>query len=112
MISSFDCTVIPLKNIELFKGALPSKMFEAMSCQVPIVLSADGEARRLLEGAGGGICVEPERPGLMAQAILELYKNPSLSKAMGSSGRCFVERNYERKSIAIRLEKIIEGHIK
>ena len=112
ILSCFSCAVIPLKKIELFKGALPSKMFEALACQVPIVLSAEGEAQRLLEKSGGGICVEPENHEEMADAILRLYHSSSLRESMGKNGRSFVEKNYSRRNITSRLEKIIEEHIK
>src|SRR5262249_27220455 len=34
-IGSFDLALVPLKRLDIFKGALPSKMFEAMAAGVP-----------------------------------------------------------------------------
>src|SRR5262249_40199575 len=48
IISSFDIAVIPLKRLELAKGALPSKMFEAMAVAVPLIVSIEGEAHALV----------------------------------------------------------------
>ncbi len=76
-LSAADVAIIPLRNLDLFKGALPSKLFDAWACQRPVLLSSiDGEARHVLELAGGGICVPPEDPTLIAEALIVLRTNP------------------------------------
>jgi glycosyltransferase involved in cell wall biosynthesis len=76
-LSAADCTIVPLKGQPVFQGALPSKMFEAWACERPIVLSAAGEAVGVLNQAGGGIAVPPERPRELAEAILYLADHPT-----------------------------------
>ena len=76
VVGSFDLALIPLKRLELFKGALPSKMFEAMAAAVPLLASIEGEARELVEKAQAGLCIEPENFHAMADAILKLYQDP------------------------------------
>lgn len=46
-----DASMILLRRNDLFKKVLPSKMFEAMAMECPIVLGVEGEAK---EAAGGG----------------------------------------------------------
>lgn len=107
IIASMDSTIIPLKKLELFKGALPSKMFEALSAEIPIILSAEGEAERLINNAQAGIVVEPENPNKIAEAILKLYNNVEYRKTLGENGRKYVKENYSRESISRKLEKIL-----
>ena len=104
-ISACDVTLVPLKKRKLFTSALPSKMFDNMACERPVILSVDGEARKLLEKAGAGIFVEPENTTQMMQAILTLKSNPHLCREMGKNGRAFVEKNYSREKLASKLEK-------
>ena len=66
ILRSFDLALIPLKKLDLFRGALPSKMFEAMAAEVPIIASIEGEARELVERAQAGIAIQPENPEAMA----------------------------------------------
>lgn len=108
IIASMDATVVPLKKIDLFKGALPSKMFEALASELPIVLAVEGEAEKLITDAKGGIVVEPENGKEIARAILELYKDKELKAKLGANGRAYVEKNYSRKSIVKRLEGYLE----
>jgi len=107
IIAMFDIAIIPLKKLELFKGALPSKMFEAMATAVPIIVSIDGEAQVLVEKAQAGICVEPENPEAMAEAILQLYKIPLCRKTLGQNGRQYVIEHYNRHRIALDFERLL-----
>ncbi|EJO5349220.1 glycosyltransferase family 4 protein [Clostridium botulinum] len=107
IIASMDATVVPLKKLDLFKGALPSKMFEALASQLPIVLAVEGEAERLINEANAGITVEPENPKEVAQAVLKLYKNKELKDKLGQNGRSYVIEHYSRESITRKLESIL-----
>ncbi len=103
----FDVAAIPLKRLDLFKGALPSKMFEAMASAIPLILAVDGEARTLVEKAQSGICVEPESPPAMAEAILKLYHDRAYSETLGKNGRHFVFKYYDRDKIAKDFERLL-----
>lgn len=105
IIASMDATIVPLKRLELFKGALPSKMFEALASELPIILAVEGEAQRLIERSGGGICVEPENAKEVAEAVLKLANHPDFAKQLGKNGRQFVKEYYDREVIVKRLEE-------
>lgn len=107
-LSAADCAIVPLRDQPLFRGALPSKMFEAWACSRPVVLSVAGEAERVLAEAGGGIAVKPEDPSDMAAAILRLQEDRSEGQAMGERGRRYVEQHYARKTQADKLEKLLQ----
>jgi glycosyltransferase involved in cell wall biosynthesis len=107
-ISAADCCLVPLKNKKVFRGALPSKMFDIMACQRPVILSVDGEARDLLDKVGAGIFVEPENVEQLQQAILRLKSDRALCERMGRAGRSFVENHFSRRQSAITLEGILQ----
>ncbi|HBM81703.1 MAG: glycosyltransferase family 4 protein [Clostridiales bacterium] len=112
IIASMDAAVIPLKKLDLFKGALPSKMFEALASELPIVLSVEGEAEKLIRSADAGICVEPENSEEIAQAVLKLYKDEGLRKHFGENGRQYVMNNYSRQNISKMFEGLLQSLIK
>ncbi len=107
VLSALDVGIMHLKRHDLFLGALPAKLFEAMGAGIPVVLAIRGEAQVLVEAAQCGFCVEPEEPSEMASAILKLYKDPVLRAAFGSNGRSYVEQHYNRRRIAERLEQML-----
>ncbi|NMM61131.1 glycosyltransferase family 4 protein [Clostridium sp. P21] len=107
IVASMDATIIPLKKLDLFKGALPSKMFESLASELPIVLAVEGEAEKLINDAQAGITVEPENSKEIAEAVLKLYKDPELRIKLGQNGRKYVMEHYAREAIARKLEKIL-----
>jgi len=109
-LSAADVSIIPLRNLDLFKGALPSKMFDAWACERPVVISVDGEARQVLEQAQGGVFVAPEDAPSLARTLRDLKANPEARLRMGKSGRSFTQQFYSRQAqaekLAARLQSI------
>jgi colanic acid biosynthesis glycosyl transferase WcaI len=107
-LSAADIALVPLRKLELFKGALPSKIFDAWACECPIVLSMEGEARKVLEQAQAGVYVEPEYPQGLAETIQALSKDRDRCHGYGKNGRQFVEAHYSRQAQAQRLAALLE----
>jgi glycosyltransferase involved in cell wall biosynthesis len=111
VISGIDVALIPLRKLELFKGAIPSKIFENLAMQKPILLGVDGEARKLfIDEANAGWYFEPENVDQLVEAILAADRNRDSFEALGKNGRDFVKKNFERTTIAAsfnqRLQKL------
>jgi glycosyltransferase involved in cell wall biosynthesis len=112
-ISLSKACIVPLRKKELFKGALPSKIFDNWSCGKPIILSIDGEARKELEEAQGGIFVEPEDSEGMARAVLEMYRDQDRARQMGENGKQYIHRKGLIRSLqAQQLESILKNSAK
>jgi glycosyltransferase involved in cell wall biosynthesis len=88
-LSAADAALVPLRNLDIFEGALPSKIFDAWACNRPVLISIDGEARQVVELAGGGIYVPPEDAVSLKNAILSLLQDDAGNKTMGNNGRAF-----------------------
>lgn len=92
-----DAALVHLKNTPLFETVIPSKMFEAMAMQLPILLAApEGEASRILEAEQAGIAVAPGNPAQLAAAVLLLKENAALRRRLASAGRAAAHR-YSRE---------------
>lgn len=107
ILVSIDVAIVPLKRAELFKGAIPSKLFEALGSGVPVIAAVEGEAGKLVDLSGGGIVVQPENAEEMASAIVRLHVDEKLRQEFGSNGRNYVAKHYNRKSIAEKLDKLL-----
>lgn len=108
VFASADVAIVTLKNVRIYEGALPNKLFDSMASGLPVVLAIGGEAKRLIEEAHGGIAVEPENPQALAKAVLSLYKERVLAKDMGKNGQDYVVKHYSRREIAQKLELILK----
>lgn len=87
------------------KKVVSVKVFEYLACEKPVVGALSGESARVLEESGGGIVVPPGDARATAEAILTLYRDPDLRRAMGTAGRRYVDENYSRSAWAARLER-------
>jgi colanic acid biosynthesis glycosyl transferase WcaI len=91
-----DLGLVTLRNTPLFQDVLPSKIFEYLAMERPILLSVDGQARALVETSGGGVYVPPEDAESLVEAIRCLAGKPQDLNAMGRLGGEFVLRNFDR----------------
>ncbi|TDF35069.1 glycosyltransferase WbuB [Alteromonadaceae bacterium M269] len=102
-----DVSLISLKDTDLFKTVIPSKIFESMGMGLPMVMtSPEGEATGILRNTDSGIIVEPEAPVEVANAIRHLYENRGeLRQLANSSFKAASE--FDRKELALlMMEKI------
>lgn len=107
--STSDICLVPLKNIELFKTFIPSKMFEIMACGVPIVASLEGESADILNESKAALVVQPDNAEEIKQAILKLKNDRDLYEQMKVNGPVFVEQHYSRKKLAEKYLEIIRN---
>jgi glycosyltransferase involved in cell wall biosynthesis len=73
---------------------LPNKLFDYMSCGLPVVASDFPEIRRILDGCKCGVLVgDKSRSGIYG-AIKYFLDYPDEAKKMGENGRKAVEERY------------------
>lgn len=107
-ISLADAVIVPLKNLDLFKTFIPSKLFDFMACAKPVLLQVDGEARQIVAEAGAGVFVPPGDPMALASAVTELAMLPAdVLERMGHAGCAYVHKNYLREQQAAQLTKTL-----
>lgn len=104
LLRAIDAVVVPLRKNDLFKGAIPSKIFEALALRKPIVLGVEGEARELfIDNGKGGIAFEPENEEALARAVLAYHADRSLLAQHGANGERYVRQHFDRERINDRL---------
>jgi glycosyltransferase involved in cell wall biosynthesis len=89
--------IVTFLSVPNHTDAQPNKMFEYMSAGLPVIASNFKLWRQIIEKNQCGICVDPENPSEIANAIKYLLSNHVLSKQMGLNGRQAVEEIYNWK---------------
>lgn len=100
-------SLILLKKSDLFKTVIPSKLFESMAMEKPIILGVEGESAEILQAAGAGFCIEPENDQQLADRVLQLYSDTALLKRLSSMAREHVVENYDRARLAKQYETVL-----
>ncbi len=104
LLRATDAVVVPLRRNDLFKGAIPSKIFEALALSKPLLLGVEGEAKDLfIEEGGAGLGFIPEDPRSLADQILALDADRTGLQRMGEAGRQYVLEKFDRRKINGRL---------
>lgn len=97
LLARADATIIPLHGSLV--DALPSKMFDALAVGCPMVVSARGEAQRLLAATQSGVEVAPNDPRALADGILACRDNAGALEQRSQFGQQFVREHYDRERI-------------
>ena len=87
-----------------FVESLPTKLFEYMALELPVIASDFPLYRRIVDDAECGICVDPYDAEALADAIQSLVANPERAQQMGRRGR---EAVFTRYNWATELGKLI-----
>jgi len=107
-----DVSLISLKNTELFKTVIPSKIFESMGMGLPMIFTAPkGEATSIVEKYNSGIIIPAESPIQLSNAIREIYKDKK-AKEKYSNNSYAAAINFDRKVLAISMIKVFKSSIK
>ncbi|HBD09395.1 MAG TPA: glycosyltransferase WbuB [Syntrophobacteraceae bacterium] len=108
-VASADIILVTLANY--IKGAVPSKLYEAMASSRPVLLVAEGEAADIVRTYNAGMVVKPGDLDGMTQAIRYLRDNPQARQEMGGNGRRAAEEHFDSVSTANQFVSYLEGHI-
>ncbi len=108
VLASADISLISLQR-GIGLGSLPSKTFSILASGRPIVACIDeeSETRSLIERAEAGLCVPPEDPQSLVNAILSLKNDKDLRQRMGRNGRLWAEAHHSPQAGAKKIEKIL-----
>jgi glycosyltransferase involved in cell wall biosynthesis len=93
-------TFLPVPN---HINAQPNKLFEYMSAELPVIASDFPLWRKIIDGAGCGLCVNPDSPEQIAAAIRSLLDSPDKAWTMGRAGRQAVLGKYNWPNEAKKL---------
>lgn len=107
MLACADISLVVLKQ-GIGSISLPSKLFSILASGRPVLASMDenSDTCKLVHSSQAGLCVEPENPMQLADAILSLRDDPLRRAQMGENGRNWAEQHHSPQSAAERFEQL------
>jgi glycosyltransferase involved in cell wall biosynthesis len=106
------CADVALVSLgRTLRGAVPSKIYEAMATGLPILLVAGGEAAKRVSRAPCGVTVEPGNNEALTAAWTRLATDHTLRRQLGRAGRQEAKSRYSRAAVAADLAMLLESLI-
>lgn len=92
--------------------AVPSKVFSIMSAGRPFIATAEPNTPLydLAQDSRAGVCVPPEQPEKLADAIEALLNDPDRRIALGRAGRLYVARHVDREVVCAEILRVLDGN--
>jgi colanic acid biosynthesis glycosyl transferase WcaI len=100
-LASADVSLIMLKR-GMGTDSVPSKCYSIMASGRPIIASVDegSDTWKVIQRAGCGLCLKPENPTALAEAILDLFRNDAYRARLGALGRAYVVQHHSKLAAA------------
>lgn len=108
-LNSADIFVSPSIPMGKTEETFNISLIEAMACELPVIATAIGGPKEILEGGDNvGILIPPKDPDAIADAVITLLNNPTRAKKMGENARKYVETTYSWERVYTRTRKVYE----
>jgi glycosyltransferase involved in cell wall biosynthesis len=110
LLEALDVTLFPLRDVPVFRYGLSSnKLFDYLASGRPVI-SATGLTDNPVRASGGGICVRPEAPEAVADALAELAAaGPQARRQLGEQGQAWVYRHHDMTMLGEQFLRALES---
>jgi len=108
MLAAADISLVTLDR-RLGQLNVPSKTYSIMASGRPVLAAVpeNSEIARLVKEADCGVCIPPENPEFMAEAIKNMLNQPEALDRYGKNGRKYVVKHYSRDKLLKRYRALL-----
>jgi colanic acid biosynthesis glycosyl transferase WcaI len=109
VLTAADINLVTLSR-QASMASVPSKVFKMMASGRPVLaITIEGnEVHRLISEAQCGMCVPPDDPAGLAEALRYAASHPEEMERMGMNGRRHLVERFARKDCVARIAAILE----
>lgn len=102
-----DLGLVHLKDQDVFRTVIPSKIFECFGMGVPVLYAGpDSEGAQIVRDARGGVTLPAEKPDELAKAVLELSLAPERVRDLARNARAAAP-DYDRERNALAMLEVL-----
>jgi len=107
VLATADISLVPLRKGFGFE-TVPSKLYSVMASGRPVIASVDPgcDTWSLVQESDCGLCVTPENPAALAEAIRQLASDRECRRRLGTAGRTHVVEHYSKTHMVGRYEAL------
>jgi glycosyltransferase involved in cell wall biosynthesis len=103
-----DAALISLRKNPIFEKTIPAKTQSCLACGIPILISADGEASRIIEEAKAGYSSPAEDWKGLHENIIKMIKlSEKARKEIGLNGYEYFQTHFKKSKVMNRMDNIL-----
>lgn len=107
-----DVQLVTLRDLEIFRTTLPSKLVATLASGRPVLGSLTGDAADLVRASGAGEVVGPGRPRDLAAAVLRFASLSTAEREQrGLAGLRYYRERLNRETVAVRLSRLLDDAV-
>lgn len=105
-----DAALICFSPSKVLSMTIPTKTQSCLACGMPVIVSADGEVRRIVEEADAGMSAGAGDPGALAECIREMASKPAGELArMGENACAYYRRHFDKRKLFDQMDAEFAG---
>ena len=105
MLAACDVAFLSFMDSPLFEKTIPAKLQSYMACGMPILASASGETKRIIEEAQCGICCELGNAEQLFESILSMkQKNICI---MGKQSKDYIKTHFNKELLMSQMDSFL-----
>lgn len=106
LIGKFDLGVITYEINDTFRKNIPSKIFDYMFMEKPVLINLKGTASDMIQSGDFGFVLETEDPVLFFEKIVAIKNNKNL-KEKGGNAFQYLKSDFDKQVLLEKLEEIL-----
>ena len=108
-LSAADACIVTLKDLDIFKGAIPTKLIDYMACARPVLCGVRGEAEEIVHNSHCGYVFNPNDEKQLVYYLLKILRNDKKSIELGRNGYNYAIKNFSIEKMHQEYEKVIRN---
>ncbi|RSD26966.1 glycosyltransferase family 4 protein [Mesobacillus subterraneus] len=108
-MAASDAAFLCLTEGPLFSMTIPAKLQSYMACGIPILASADGETKHIIEESNSGLSSPAGNAEKLADIIIDLSKKSKMElKQLGNNARVYYAEHFDKEELLNRMDRIFK----
>ncbi|MCA9148943.1 MAG: glycosyltransferase family 4 protein [Planctomycetales bacterium] len=101
------CALMCFRSVPVLNAVSPNKLYDALAAGTPLVQTTQGWIKQMLSRESCGITVPQDDPDAMANAVIQLVKNPELRATMSINGQRIARTIFDKGLLGAQYRDVI-----